>query len=179
MNSIKKSLIVILMTVITGAAAFHSNAQNFTIEVKNVNAQKALVLTAETKSSEIGQSMGEAYGKLFGFLGQQQIEPAGPPFAVYHAYDPQGNTKYEAGVPVTENFQAPEGMLIKEYPAMKVVTTHFTGPYEKMEPVYVALEKYIKDNKLSETGGPWEVYLTDPMETAPDKNQTVVYFPVK
>lgn len=155
------------------------SAQEYNIEVKNVDATRAVIIKAETASSDIGQSMGEIYGKLFSFLGQKNVSPAGAPFAVYYKFDPQGNTEYEGGVPVKGKIETSGEISFKEYPAMKVVSVMYTGAYENMMPVYNAIDKYIKDNKLEKAGASWEVYLTDPDETTPEKNQTIIYFPVK
>ncbi|NJK87910.1 MAG: GyrI-like domain-containing protein [Bacteroidales bacterium] len=151
---------------------------DFKIEVKNIDAQKALVIKKETPTSQIGEAMGEVYGKLFSYLEQNNIAPAGAPFAVYLEFDPQGKTVFEAGVPVSSDANVSGELIMKDYPGMKVACTKFVGSYDKMMPVYEAMDKYLKDSKLEAAGGPWEVYLTDPAVTEPDKNETLVYFPV-
>lgn len=160
-------------------AVFLIQAQDYKIEVKNIDASKALITKMDVETSQVGPSMGEAYGKLFAFLGQKNVQPTGAPFAVYLKFDPQGNTVYEAGVPVKEKVESTGDVQYKEYPAMKVVSVLHTGSYEKMIPVYEALDKYVKENKLKATGVSWEVYLTDPNETAPEQNQTIIYFPIE
>jgi effector-binding domain-containing protein len=150
------------------------------IEIKQVDAQKAIVIKADVPTANIGTAIGEAYGKLFGFLGSQNIAPAGTAFAVYYSFDPKGNTIFEAGVPVNAQITGNEEITYKEFPAMKVVSTLFKGAYDKMEPVYQKIDAYIKENKLESTGISWEVYLTDPSQVSdPNDNQTIIYFPVK
>lgn len=155
----------------------HSSAN---IEVKNIEGQKALVLKADIPTSEIGQKMGEMYKQIFEHMGANSIDPAGPPFAVYYEFDPEGNTVFEAGVPVGKEVEGAEDMEYKEYPDMKVVTTLYKGPYEKMEKVYTDLEQYITDNNHKKLGPVWEVYLTDPQqEEDPNNNQTIIYYQVE
>jgi effector-binding domain-containing protein len=150
------------------------------IEIKNVESQKGLVIKVDVPTSEIGAKMGELYGQLFGYMGANNITPAGPPFAVYYSYEPEGNTVFEAGVPVQSKVAGSGNIVFKEFPVMKVVSTLYKGAYEEMEPVYISLDQYIKDNELESTGTCWEIYLTDPKEVAsPDDNQTLVYFPIK
>ena len=150
------------------------------IEVKNIEGQKALVVKADIPTSEIGQHIGEMYKRIFEHMGANNIEPAGPPFAVYYEFDPEGNTVFETGVPVTIESECGEGIEYKEYPAMKVVTTLYKGPYEKMEQVYTDLEQYITDNNHKKLGPVWEVYLTDPQqEEDPNNNQTIIYYQVE
>lgn len=150
------------------------------IEVKDIAAQKAVSIKTTVPSASIGQKMGELYGKLFSHLGNNSVQPAGHPFTVYYSYDPNGNTEFEAGVPVSKDVQGTDEIKFKEYPAMKVLSTLYVGPYEKVGPVYEALKKYATDNKLETQPLSWEIYLTDPTsETDPNKYQTIIYFVLK
>ncbi len=150
------------------------------IEIKQIDAQKALIIKADVPTSEVGPKMGELYGKLFGYLSQNRIEPVGPPFAYYISYDPQGNTVFEAGVPVMQELTVEGEMVYKVYPETKAVSVLYTGPYEMMEPVYTKLMNYMKENNLKDKGVSCEVYLTDPAEEPDPKNyKTIVYFPVE
>ena len=150
------------------------------IEVKEVEAAKALVIKTSVPINEIGPKMGEMYGKLFGFLEENNIEPVGPPFAVYYEFNPEGNTTFETGIPVAQTVEGNEVISFKEFPAMKVATTIYTGAYETFIPVYEALSKYLEENKLESDGTTWEIYLTDPNEVEdPNENQTIIYFPIK
>src|SRR5271166_2583514 len=133
------------------------------IEVKQVEAQNAIVIKLQVPTKEIGSKMTELYTKLFSFIGTKGINPSGAPFAVYYDYNPEGNTTFEVGVPVNVVIQSNEEIIYKEYPSMKVISCLFIGPYDKLGSVYDNLMKYIKDKNLQITGGSWEIYLTDPM----------------
>lgn len=175
--SITKSCVALFVML---SVSFQTFAQAPNIEVKDIAAQKALTIKVSVPSNTIGQKMGELYGKLFGHLGESGLQPAGAPFAVYYSYDPNGNTEFEVGVPVSSTVQGSTEMIYKEYPAMKVISSLFVGPYDKMAPVYEALKKYATDNKLETQPATWEVYLTDPgSEPDPSKYKTIVYFVVK
>jgi len=150
------------------------------IEVKQVEAQKAIVIKYDVPNKDIGPAMGKAFEKLYGFLMSNNIVPAGPPFSVYYSFDPNGNTVFEVGVPVSGPFNGNEELVYKEFPAVKAVSTLYKGPYENMQPVYSELSNYIASNGFEATGTSWEVYLTDPsQETDPKDYQTIIYFPVK
>jgi len=150
------------------------------IEVKQVEAQKTLVVKFDVPSNEVGPAMGKAYEKLFGFLGANSMAPAGPPFSVYYSFNPSGNTVFEAGVPISNTVSGNEEIKYKEFPAMKVVSTQYKGPYDAMEPVYGKLRSYITAKGLETDGTSWEVYLTDPGQiTDPKEYQTLIYFPLK
>jgi effector-binding domain-containing protein len=148
--------------------------------VKEIDAQKAIVMKADVPMAAIGQKMGEIYGALYAHMQSKGIAPAGAPFAVYYSFDPNGNTVFEAGIPIAEPVEGNESIIYKEFPVMKVVSTLYTGAYEKMMPVYEGLQKYMQENKLESSGASWEVYLTDPSVVKdPGENKTLIYFPIK
>jgi effector-binding domain-containing protein len=150
------------------------------ILLKQIDAQKAVLIKAEVPMAFIGEKMGELYQILFNYLQEKGIAPAGAAFAIYYSYDPDGNTVFEAGVPVAEAIEGKDSIIYREFPEMKVVSTLYTGAYEDMGPVYGELQKYLEENKLESTGSSWEVYLTDPsMVKDPSQNRTLIYFPVK
>jgi effector-binding domain-containing protein len=150
------------------------------IAVKEIDAQKALIIQADVPMSEIGQKIGEMYGQLFAFLQAQKIAPAGAVFAVYYSWDPNGNTAFAAGVPIAEAVAGKDNIVYKEFPVMKVVSTLFTGAYADIGSVYTDIDNYIKENKLETIGQSWEVYLTDPSVVKDQsQNQTIIYFPIK
>lgn len=164
----------------TLGTAQQPNAQSPVFEIKSLDAQKAFTMKAEVQTSEISAKMGEMYKKLYSYLGENHIQPVGPPFAVYYSFDPSGKTVFEAGVPVASVQKSPTDIVFKEYPAMKVLKTLYVGEYEKMAPVYEKMEQYLKDQKLESTNMVWEVYLTDPATVkSPADNQTLIYYCIK
>jgi len=183
----KKSIITV--TVLAGMFMLFSNPFGVSaqeqecksaIEVKNVDAQKAIVIKYDVPSKEVGPSMGKAFEKLYTYIMSNSIAPAGPPFSVYYSFDPNGNTVFEVGVPVSGAVEGNEELVYKEFPAVKAVSTLYKGAYEDMQPAYGELSNYIASNGLEATGTSWEVYLTDPSQvTDPKDYQTLIYFPVK
>jgi len=150
------------------------------IEVKEIEAVKALIIKATTPTGEISAKLGELYPKLMSCILENEIEMTGPPFAKYYSWDPEGDTELEAGVPVNAEVECEGDIEFVELPACKVVTVLHTGPYESLAPVYDAIQKYIDEKGLKINGAVWEVYLTDPnAEPDPNKYQTQVYFPVE
>lgn len=179
----KSTVSTIIAMVVLSTFQLSTFSQEKTVpkfETKEIAAQKTVIITLTIPSSQISSKMGEAYGKLFAFLGQKGVQPSGAPFAVYTQYDPKGNTTFEAGVPVASKIESSGDIVYKEYPAMKVLSTLYKGAYENVTSVYQAMEKYMKDKGLQSTMVAWEVYLTDPAQTKkPEDNQTLIYFPIK
>lgn len=164
----------------TNAQGTEKKCSHTPIQVKEVDGQKTLVMKADVPMSAISEKMGEMYGALFTYMQTQKITPAGPAFAIYYSWDPNGNTIFEAGVAIAESVAGNDTIVYKEFPVMKAVTTLFTGAYTDFGVVYGDLQKYMEDNKLESTGQTWEVYLTDPSSVKdPSQNQTLIYFPLK
>jgi effector-binding domain-containing protein len=176
-----KFLMILLLTGIYSLAVIAQESKECKteskIEVKVMGAQKALVIKADVPTAEVGPKMGEIYGFLFNYTVQNQINPVGPPFAVYLSFDPEGNTVFEAGLPVAEVVSGSGEVEYREYPATKAVSLLYTGPYEKMGPAYEKIMQYISENNLKDKGIAQEVYLTDPNEEQdPEKFQTIINF---
>ncbi|HMU11617.1 MAG TPA: GyrI-like domain-containing protein, partial [Ferruginibacter sp.] len=73
---------------------------------------------------------------------------------------------------------------VRELPAGSVVVAHFFGPYDLMSQGYDAIKEWMKMNKKSSAGAPYEIYMTDPVDKNgkpldPYKVQTDIVFPVK
>lgn len=172
------SLTILIMNV--QAQEEEKTWSNTPFEVKTIEAQKALVIKADVAMSEIGPKMGDIYKRVFTYLAEKQIQAAGPAVAVYLSWDPEGNTVFEAGVPVAQETKGEGDIIYKEYAEMKVVATLYKGSYENLGPIYGELQKYMTDNSLEPIGISWEVYLTDPSKVSdPSMNQTMIYFPIK
>ncbi len=180
-----KPLKIIGLTLVLYALSIPLTAQesgdckSSKFEIKEVEAVKSLVIKAEVTMEEIGDAMGKNYGELFTYIESNNIQAAGPPFAVYLSWDPEGTIVFESGVPVAKTDSGKDNIAYKEFPAMKVVSTLYKGAYEKVEAVYHEMMEYMKANNLESTNESWEIYLTDPNEIAPEENQTMIYFPIK
>ncbi|MBN1416056.1 MAG: GyrI-like domain-containing protein [Bacteroidales bacterium] len=174
------TVLAALFIVLSGSGSVFAQENKTVYEVKQVEALKTVVTKSDIPVNAIGPAMGKAFEKLFGFLASNNLSLAGPPFAVYYSYDPNGNVVFETGVPVNEPVEGNDEIMYKEFPAMKVVSALYTGPYDAMEPFYTEMQNHIVANKMETTGISWEVYLTDPSQvTDPKDNQTMVYFPLK
>jgi effector-binding domain-containing protein len=178
--SSNKTFVVLLVMASFVFQTFAQTTALPKIEVKDIAAQKAVTIKVTVPSKTITQKMGELYGKLFAYLGSNNLQAAGAPFAVYYSYDPKGNTEFEVGLPIGSAVNGNNEIKYKEYPAMKVLSALHIGSYESTAPVYEALIKYAKDNKLQTQPATWEVYLTDPSQEADTaKYRTLIYYVIK
>lgn len=144
--------------------------------------EKAVVSVIDSCNwSEIGLKMGEMFGELMALQHSAKFVQTGAPFSMYHKWDEASQfTVFENCLPVDREVKAKGRVQYKVLPATRAVMgTHF-GAYDKTMYMYIAMDEYIKDFQLTETGGPIEEYVTDPM-LEPDTNkwQTNIYFPIK
>lgn len=156
-----------------------SKAPEMTIEETKVSAMNYLFIHDHADTSNIGQKIGAAYGRIQEAMKKQGLNMSGYPFAIYYT---ESTSEWDVDFAIgTDKAGKADGDIkpgtIKEG---NTVVAHYYGPYEKMAPAYEALKKYIADNGKKITGAPWEIYITDPMtEKDPMKWQTDIHFPVE
>ncbi|MCD4664404.1 MAG: GyrI-like domain-containing protein [Bacteroidales bacterium] len=188
----KLSIVIVIITVFTVGMFFTSSSLNAqdpitptvdnssNIKVENITSFPALTKKKTVSMEEIGPAMGEIFGGLMEYMQKNSIEITGPPFAIWHSWDPEGENEMECGIPVMKIVGEPgEFNSITTYEGKAVSTLHI-GPYDSSGDTWLTVENYIKENKLKINGSPWEVYLTNP-QTEPDtsKWKTKIFQPVK
>jgi effector-binding domain-containing protein len=144
--------------------------------------EKAVISVIDSCNwSDIGTRMGEMFGELMAAQAKAKVAQTGAPLTMYHKWDEVNQfAVFENCIPVSGVVVSKGRVQYKVLPAGRAVMgTHF-GAYDKTMYMYVALDEYVKDFGLQETGGPVEEYANDPMNE-PDtaKWQTNIYFPVK
>jgi effector-binding domain-containing protein len=144
--------------------------------------EKAVLSVIDSCSwSDIGMKMGQMFGEIMMLQNSLKFEQTGAPLSLFHKWDEKNQfTVFENCIPVNKEVKGKGRVQYKVLPGTRALMgTHF-GSYEKTMYLYVAMDEYIRDFKLEQTGGPIEEYVTDPY-SEPDtaKWQTNVYFPVK
>jgi effector-binding domain-containing protein len=144
--------------------------------------EKAVLTVIDScKWSDIEKKMGQMFGEIMALQKKAKFEFTGAPMTRYLKWDEANKfAVFQDCVPVDREVKSQGRVQYKVLPATRAVMgTHF-GAYDKTMYLYTALDEYIKENNLVETGGPIEEYITDPM-SQPDtaKWQTNIYFPVK
>lgn len=147
-------------------------------ELLNRPPQPTLVIRTHSAVQDLAQAMGQAFGAVAQYLGQLGEHPAGPPYAAYHNMDMQ-NLDVEMGFPVARPLPGQGAIQPALIPGGQSVAGLHVGPYDQMHHVYEALTAWLKANGREATGVVYEVYLTDPNETAPEALQTQVLMPLR
>jgi effector-binding domain-containing protein len=151
------------------------------IEECVIPAQTVVSVLDSAGPKEYGAVMGKAYGELYGFIKANKLVQNGSPFATYLRWD---SVTYfsvmNICIPVVKAEKGKGRIQVVKLPEQMGVKAIYFGPYSKTEPAYRALASYIKAAAKIETGGPSEIYITNPMvEKDTMKWETHIFFPVK
>jgi len=104
---------------------------------------------------------------------------AGAPFSRYHKMS-DTEIELEAGIPVKAPFEEKGRVKNSKLPAGKAASCWHVGPYQGLGKAHQGLGAWIASQKLTQRGGPWEVYWTDPgMVPDPKKWRTQLFVPLK
>lgn len=117
-------------------------------------------------------------GKIETYLKSKKIQPSGAPFTRTFKFE-NGVLEFESGFPVASKIPGQGEIVSTELPEGLVATTIHVGSQEDSPAAYEAIQKWMGANKKKEAGSPWEIYLTDPSSTPPEKTKMQVFFPVR
>lgn len=148
--------------------------------VQDVPATNYLAYRAKATKDDISIIIGQSYGKIGEIMAKEKLEMAGAPACIYYKNDPK-EFEFDAVMAISAE---PKGDIkpctLLKVPAQKALVYNYYGSYMEMFPAYEKMMTHIKDNKLTQNGSPWEVYIGDPgVEKDPKKILTKIYIPVK
>ena len=130
--------------------------------------------------------IGDAFGKLYGWLGEKGYIPAGPPLGVYFTAPeqvPADELLWEICSPIAGDVAPSDsdekGFGVKKIEEAEVASTMHKGPFPQVENTIHALEAWIAENGYEIVGSYEEVYLSDAGKTTPEELLTETRFPVK
>ena len=148
------------------------------VELKNVPDQTVIGLKLKTSSESIASDIGQGYGRLFQYVAQAGIKPAGPPLALF--YNPPGpEMDVELAVPAPPDAPGQGEIFNRKLPGGTMASIVHIGPYETLKGTYDTLFAWLKKNDHSLTGPVREVYLSDPsMEKDHSKLKTEILAPI-
>jgi effector-binding domain-containing protein len=151
------------------------------IEEKMMPEQVVVVIRDSAGPATYGQVMGKAFGEVMSFVKSNRLTCISAPFAIYIRWDSVTlNSVMDLGVAVEKAEHGKGRIRVEKIPAEKVVMAHYFGPYDKTASTYYILDKYIKESGMQTSGGPWEIYITDPTtEKDTLKLATDILFPIK
>ena len=149
----------------------------YKIEEREEPLQTVLFIGTTCKATEIGPTLGQLYGEIGRYIGQNGAKTVGPPFCRYTAmhgdtWDLEGGIAIAEPIPVSGRIQS--GQL-----GGHVACTLHTGPYDRLGAAHEALGAWAEAQGKTIAGAPWDLYITDPGELPdPETWQTMVYLPI-
>lgn len=140
-------------------------------------------LPATVTMATLAQAIDQGYPRLFGWLGEHAIAPAGPPFVRYLVIDMAADIDIELGVPTGAAVAGDDQVRAEVLPAGRYATLLYTGPYDGLIEANAALQQWAGQQGLAfdttgtGRGTAWrgrvEHYRTDPSaEPDPAKWET-------
>ncbi|MEO8067243.1 MAG: GyrI-like domain-containing protein [Flavobacteriales bacterium] len=141
-------------------------------ELVNTSEVPSAAIHLTIPGRDMPKYMDPAVNDIIKTLTDQGTQPSGPMFS-YHYRRPSDTFDFEIGFPVAMAIQPAGRVMNSKLPAVKVARAVYEGPYEGLAEAWGALQKWVREQKLAETGRFWERYLTNPAEvTDPKKYRT-------
>lgn len=180
-NFVLAGLFIFASSVSSHAAAIKNGKvekMDYRIQTETLEARSALVIKGKAKIADVGAAIGRILESVELYIEGEKAEPSGPPFTRTFSFE-NGVLEFESGFPVASKVK-PKGEIIgTELPKGLVATTIHIGSQDNSQIAYEAIQAWIVKNKKKEAGAPWEVYLTDPASTPPEKSKMQIFFPIR
>ena len=143
-----------------------------------------LYKTTNATNSNISKIMGQQYGSIGMFMGQNNIAFAGMPFTIYHDMNMENGTVIMSNaIPVKDKIviTSDSNILCDYLPKMKVLKATLKGNYSNLSEAWKTTMKYIAENDIEQSElNPFEIYMTDPGDFPnPADWITEIYIPIK
>lgn len=154
------------------------NATNSDPRMVHTVEQPTAVVREKVPMDALTQFFGRAFSTVMAAVQAQNVQLAGPPFALYRGM-PTQTVDVEAGFPVNANFTDTEGVATGTLPEAEAFEAIHLGPYDTLDRTYGLIQERMRAEGFTPSDMMWEYYLSDP-ETEPDpmKWQTRVVWPL-
>jgi AraC-like DNA-binding protein/effector-binding domain-containing protein len=149
------------------------------ISRKQIEPQHILCIRRRVAPSELQQTLGECFGKLFTHAAKSGLPIAGWPICRYVSTG-LGLWTIEPAVPLAAPASSEGEMRADVLPGGWVALGIHAGPYDGLPDTNAAIERWIEANGFEASGAAWEHYVTDPAQH-PDAAdwRTEVVWPLK
>lgn len=145
-----------------------------TPKVETRTEQPYVSIRTQAAIAELPTVIPQLMDEVFGWLGQQDIQPAGAPFIRYHVINMETKLDIEIGVPVPNPISGNGRTAAGTIPSGRYAALLYTGPYDGLMDANRVLIGWAEENGIQwdnwdtpqgdAFGGRFEFYLTDPAE---------------
>ena len=151
---------------------------NTVCAIEAMHRQPTVTMRTRLPVERLPAFLAKAYGTIMAHLTAQGVQPAGPPFALYHNMDMQ-NLDVEAGFPVMRTVSVSEDVLAGHIPECEAAMCMHVGSYETLHTAYESLMEWMQMHGHQPKGSAYEFYLNDPDKTPAEELRTRILFPLK
>ena len=144
------------------------------ISLQEVPAQRIAYQSTSCAHNELGREFGRVLPIVGRAIGATM---AGPPFGRYANWR-ESDCDVEIGAPVTEQFQAADGIEVGVLGGTRAAQGIHVGPYTKLPEAHHEMMTWISEQGLECKGPCWESYIDDPTQTPQDQLRTLIFYPV-
>jgi len=143
-----------------------------------------LYKTTNATKTNISKIMGQQYGSIGMFMGQNNIAFNGMPFTIYHEMNMDNGTVIMSNaIPVKDKIVITDdsNILCDYLPKIKVLKATLKGNYSNLSEAWKTTMTYIAENDIEQSElNPFEIYMTDPGDFPnPADWITEIYIPIK
>lgn len=148
------------------------------IEVRSLRAKDTATVRETIARDDITEALGRIFQAVHQAIAEQGVTASGAPFARYHEFGAQ--IDLEAGLPVESPIEADGDVKPSQLPEGPAAIAVHAGPYEGLVATYDAIQAWMTATERTPSGGPWELYLTDPSsEPNPSRWLTEIIWPLQ
>lgn len=150
------------------------------IKSTELQEQPTAMLRETVPMNALREFFDRAYKAVMAAVQQQNVQLAGPPFALYRGM-PTDVVDVEAGFPLAAPYPggAEGGVSAGVLPAGPALQAMHVGPYDSLPETYSAVMARMRAEGLTPGDAMWEYYLSDPAaEPDPAVWKTLVVWPV-
>jgi uncharacterized protein YndB with AHSA1/START domain/effector-binding domain-containing protein len=137
-----------------------------TPEIVDLRAQPMAVIHVTVPHDQIQTVMGPGIQELMAEAARQGIAIVGP-WQTHHFRPPTDTFDFEIAVPVASAVKPNGRVAPSTRPAMRALTTTYSGPYDGLGPAWTAFVTWATAQRHATTEDLWELYITGP-ESGPD-----------
>ena len=146
------------------------------VRIVELQEQPTAALRDQVAMNALPEFFSSAFAAVSAAIEAQRVQPAGPPFALYHGM-PTEIVDVEAGFPVSTTVAAVNGVRAGILPARRAFQAMHVGSYDTLGTTYEAVKQRMDEEGLKASDDMWEYYLSD-QSTDPATWRTLVVWPV-
>lgn len=140
--------------------------------------QPTSVLREQVPMNALPAFFSRAFDTVLAAARGQNVQPMGPPFALYHGM-PGQTVDVEAGFPISGTFKDADGVIASTLPEAEAFEAIHVGTYDTLEKTYGTIQERMNAEGFTPSDTMWECYLSDPAaEPDPTNWHTRVVWPI-